>query len=53
VKYFAALRRAFSKVLVKHLFPTRRVHAGGVGDHTVEVEQDGVVPIPAEGALVL
>src|SRR5438552_12450200 len=28
-------------------------YAGGVGDHTVEVEQDGVVPIPVEGALVL
>src|SRR5439155_24471810 len=43
-KCFASLRRALLKVLVKHLFPTRGVHASSVGDHTVEVEQDGVVP---------
>src|SRR6516164_259093 len=40
---FASLGCTLLKVLVKHLFPTRRVNAGGVGDYTVEVEQDGVV----------
>src|SRR6516162_1421613 len=40
VKGFASLRRTHLKVLVKHLFPARRVNAGSVGDHTVEVEQN-------------
>src|SRR6516164_3441236 len=44
-KYFASLRRTLLKVFVKHLFPTRRMYAGGIGDHAVEVEQDGVVPV--------
>src|SRR5262245_40033302 len=41
------------KVLVEHLFPTRRVHAGGVRDHTVEVEQDGVVLLAGDPTLAL
>jgi hypothetical protein len=36
-------------VLVKHLFLTGRVNGGGVRDH-VEIEQDGVVLIPTDGA---
>ena len=36
------------KVLVKHLFPTRRVDSGGIGDHTVEIEQDGVVLVACD-----
>src|SRR5215469_7190745 len=47
-KCFASLRRTLLKVFVKHLFPTRRMYAGGVGDHTVEVEQDGVVPVAGD-----
>jgi hypothetical protein len=38
-------RCALPEVFVEHLFPTRGVDAGGVGDHTVEIEQDGVVPL--------
>jgi hypothetical protein len=47
---FASLRRPSLKVLVKHLFSTRRVNGGGVRDRAVEVEQDGVVLIPTDGA---
>src|SRR5678815_1048795 len=35
--------RTLMQVLVKHLFPARRVHAGSVCNHTVEVEQNGVI----------
>jgi len=27
------------------------VDARGVGDHAIEVEQDGVVPVPGDGTL--
>jgi hypothetical protein len=37
-KCVASLRRTLLKIFVKHLFPTRRVHTGGVGNHTVEIE---------------
>src|SRR6516164_1784489 len=47
-KGFASLRRALLKVLVKHLLPTRRVDAGGVGDYAVEVEQHGVVVLACD-----
>src|SRR5215813_5708571 len=52
-EYFAYLRRTLPKVLVKHLFPTRRVNACGVGNHTVKVEQDGVVPVSRDRTLAL
>src|SRR6516164_1037956 len=42
-KCFASLRRTPLQVLIKHLFPARRVHTGCVSDHTVEVEQSGVI----------
>src|SRR5262249_44510505 len=42
-KWFASFHRTFLQVRVKHLFPTRCVHVGGVRDHAVEVEEDGVV----------
>ena len=48
MKCFAFLRRSSLKVLVKHLFPTRRMNAGGVSDYTVEIEQNGVVPITGD-----
>src|SRR6516165_527388 len=50
-KLFACLRRTILQVLVKHLFPTRRVHVGGVRDHTVEVEEDGVVLVASYAGL--
>jgi hypothetical protein len=39
----APLRRTLPKVLVKHLFPTRSVYTDGIGNHAVEVEQNGVI----------
>ena len=47
-KCFASLHCTFLEVFVKHLFPTRRVDAGRVSDHTVEVEQDGVVLVTCD-----
>jgi hypothetical protein len=47
-KCFASLRCTLLKVLIKHLFPTRRVDAGGICDHTVEIEQDGVVLVACD-----
>jgi hypothetical protein len=47
-KCFASLRPTLLKELVKHLFPTSRVDAGGVRDHTVEIEQDGVVLVAGD-----
>jgi hypothetical protein len=52
-KCFAPLRRTLLKVFVKHLFPTRRMYTGGIGDHTVEVEQDGVVLVSGDRTLAL
>src|SRR5215469_6787450 len=48
VKRFASLRRTLFKILVEHLFPAHRVYAGGVGDYTVEIEEDGVVPVAVD-----
>src|SRR5438105_861216 len=41
-KSFCSLGRAPLQVRIEHLFPTRRMEAGGIRDHTVEVKQDGV-----------
>ena len=49
-KGFASLGCTLLQVRVKHLFPTRRVDAGGVRDHAVEVEEDGVVLVAGDGA---
>src|SRR6516162_6289080 len=51
MKCFAFLRRTLLKVLVEHLFPRRRVNAGGVGDRTIKVEQDGIVPVSGDRTL--
>src|SRR5262252_331067 len=42
---FASLPRALAKVLVERLFPGRRMEAGGVSDHAVKIEKDGVIPV--------
>jgi hypothetical protein len=47
-KFFASLRCTLQKILIKHLFPTRRVDAGGICDHTIEIEQDGVVLVACD-----
>jgi hypothetical protein len=47
-KYFASLRCTRPQVLVEHLFPTRRVEAGGVCYHTVEIKKDGVVLVAGD-----
>src|SRR5262245_52900406 len=47
-KGFASLVRTFLKVFVEHLFPTRRVELGGIRNHTVEVEEHGVVLITVD-----
>ena len=52
-KCFASLRRTLLKVLVEHLFPTRRVQVGGVRYHTVEVKKDGVVLVAGDRRLLL
>src|SRR6266704_2270943 len=52
-KGFAGVRNALLKVRIKHLFPTRRVYGGGVRDHAVEVEQDGIVFVAGDGTLAL
>ena len=52
-KCFAPLRRTLLKVLVEHLFPARRVHACSVGNHTVKVEQNGIVPLAGDLTLAL
>ena len=49
----APLGGTLLKVLVEHLLPACRVNAGGVGDHTVEVEQDGVVLVSGDRTLAL
>src|SRR6516165_6518895 len=51
-KSFASLRRTLLKVFVKHLFPTRRMYAGGVGDHAVEVKKDGIVLVAADALAI-
>jgi hypothetical protein len=50
-KCFASLGCTLLKVFVEHLFPTRRMDAGGIRDHTVEVEQNGVVLVTSDNAL--
>src|SRR5262252_2990277 len=52
-KGFACVRRALLQVRIKHLFPTRRVYVGGVRDHAVEVEQDGIVCVAGDRILVI
>src|SRR5215469_11531103 len=52
-KCLASLHRSLLKILVKHLFPARRVYAGGVGDHAVEVEQHGIVLVSGDRTLAL
>src|SRR2546421_6989782 len=52
-KWFACVRSALLKVRIKHLFPTRRVYAGSVRDHAVEVEQDGIVFVAGDRILVI
>src|SRR5713101_1699274 len=52
-KWFACVRSALLKVRIKHLFPTRRVYAGSVRDHAVEVEQDGIVCVAGDRTLVI
>src|SRR5262245_13358079 len=47
-KCFASLRGALLKVLMGHLFPARRMDAGGVGHNPVEIKEDGVVPVAAD-----
>src|SRR4030095_471204 len=49
-KWCTGVRRALLQVGIKHLFPTRRVYVGGVRDHAVEVEEDGVVLVAGYGA---
>src|SRR4030095_5600387 len=52
-KWFAGVRSALLKVRIKHLFPTRCVYGGGVRDHAVEVEQDGIVCVAGDCTLAL
>ena len=40
---FAPLHGTVLQIFIKHLLPTRCVNARGVGDHAIEIEQDGVV----------
>src|SRR4029434_4917772 len=52
-KGFACVSSALLQVRIKHLFPTRRVYAGGVRNHAVEVEQDGIVYVACARILVI
>jgi hypothetical protein len=47
-KCFASLRCTLLKVFVEHLFPARRVDAGGIRDHSVEIEQNSVVLVACD-----
>src|SRR5262249_36145209 len=44
----AGLSRALLKVIVERLLPACRVEAGGIGDDTVEVKENGVVPVAGD-----
>jgi hypothetical protein len=44
--------RTLLKIFVEHLFPTRRVEAGGVRYHAVEVKKDGVVVVAADALAI-
>ena len=50
-KCFPFCARTLLKIFVEHLFPTRRVEAGGVRYHAVEVKKDGVVLVAADALL--
>jgi hypothetical protein len=47
-KCFASLRCTLLKVFVEHLLPTRRVDAGGIRDHAIEIEQDSIVLVACD-----
>jgi hypothetical protein len=36
------------QIFVEHLFPAGGVDAGCIGDHTVQVEQHGIVALPGD-----
>jgi hypothetical protein len=44
--------RTLLKIFVEHLFPTRRVDAGGIRYHAVEIKEDGVVLIAADALAI-
>jgi hypothetical protein len=48
---FAPLDGTVLQIFVKHLFPTGGVDARGVGDHAIEIEEDGVVSVPGDYTL--
>src|SRR5262249_46874782 len=52
-KGFASFRRPLLQICIKHLFPTRCVYSGGVRDHAVKVEQDGIVFVAGDYILVI
>src|SRR5215471_16840652 len=53
MKCLSSLLRTLLQVLIKHLLPTGRVYARGVGDHTIKVEQDSVVVVMGNCRLAL
>jgi hypothetical protein len=37
-----------AQIFVEHLLPTGRVEGGGVGYDTIEIKEDGIVPLAVD-----
>jgi hypothetical protein len=36
------------KILIEHLLPTGRVKGGGIGNDTIEIKEDSIVPLAVD-----